>query len=120
MARTRLRTFWRLPVEHRGFVPERIWVAAPSIRKSIARQINRWHLLRRAFGDDHEDERYLLIQAVVRRVPLGDAAKSRLSSWLFSRFVQKRAAQVINSEIHQKVSAWIEHAVAPAMVMNAT
>ena len=67
-------------------------MAAPSIRKSIARQINRWHLLRRALSNDHEDERYLVIQAVMRRVPLGDAAKSRLSSWLFSRFVQKRAA----------------------------
>jgi len=70
----------------------------------MARQINRWHLLRRAFGDDHEDERYLVIQAVVRRVPLGDAAKGRLSNWLFSRFVQKRAA--LREQIRVAQAKW--------------
>ena len=70
----------------------------------MARQINRWHLLRRALGDDHEEERYLVIQAVVRRVPLGDAAKGRLSNWLFSRFVKKRAA--LREEIRVAQAKW--------------
>src|SRR3974390_1003096 len=70
----------------------------------MARQINRWRLLRRSFGDDHEEERYRVIQAVVRRIPLGDGAKSRLSNWLFSRFVQKRAA--IRQQIRVAQAKW--------------
>ena len=74
-------------------------------RKSIARQIGRWHTLQRALHKDHEEDRYRVIRAVVSRLPIADSTKQRILSWSLSRILDQQQRS-LRSQMLRAQSEW--------------
>jgi GT2 family glycosyltransferase len=74
-------------------------------RKSIARQIARWHTLQRALHKDHEEDRYRVIRAVVSRLPIADSTKQRILSWSLSRILDQQQRS-LRSQMLRAQSEW--------------
>jgi len=81
------------------------WLTDQKARKLIAKQIARWHTLRRALGERNEEDRYRVVQAIVSRLPLAEKTKRNILAWSLSHSLD-RQRRTLRSHLLRAQSAW--------------
>ena len=74
-------------------------------RRWIAKQIGRWHTLRRAFREGNGEDRYKVIHGIVLRLPVADTTRRRILAWSMSRLLDRRR-HTLKSQLLRAQSAW--------------
>jgi GT2 family glycosyltransferase len=80
-------------------------LADRKVRKLIAKQIARWHTLRRALGEGHEEDRYRVIQAIISRLPITETTERSVLEWSLSHLLD-RQRRMLRPQLLRAQYAW--------------
>src|SRR5271157_6231537 len=64
--------------------------AVHNLKEFIARQMMRWHTLRRALRGGNEQVRFMVVRFVAFRLPLSDAGKQSVMTWGLNHLVERQ------------------------------
>jgi hypothetical protein len=65
-------------------------VLSQKLRSLWARQVKRWHTLRRSFRAGNDEDKYRVVQGIVTHLPMLDKTRFRILNWTLERLSNRQ------------------------------
>ena len=81
-------------------------VLSQKLRSLWARQVKRWHTLRRSFRAGNDEDKYRVVQGIVTHLPMLDKTRFRILNWTLERLSNRQQQIDIRLQIQKAQADW--------------